>query len=91
MRDVTALKQVKIIAFHNFGKTEIFHRLCTFSWTGTTSLPIPPNSGKKQCYLQEHQPKTLWNLHQKLSRFVSCGPFSEAQLKKAHSAPDVHD
>lgn len=51
----------------------------------------PPNSGKKQCYLQEHQPKTLWNLHQKLSRFVSCGPFSEAQLKKAHSAPDVHD
>lgn len=83
MRDVTALKQVKFTVFHNFGKTEIFHRLCTFPQMGTFSPnPHTPENTSGTCGNTCVQPKTLWNSHQELLWFVSCGPFSEVQLKK---------
>lgn len=79
---ITALEQVKFTIFQDFGKMEIYYKYCTFPQTGTfSSYPhIQSNisaTSRNTCV----QLETLWDLHQELFCFVSCGPFSTT-LKK---------
>lgn len=82
MRDVTALKQEKFTVLHNFAKAEIFHRLCTFPWMEMFSSNPHSQNTSATCRNTCVQSKSLWNSHQELVCLVSCGPFSEVQLKK---------
>lgn len=77
---IITLEEVKFTVFQDFGKMEVYHRRCTFPWTGTFSSnpQTQKNAGttrRNMCV----QFETLWDLHQELC-FLSCGPFSGVQL-----------
>lgn len=70
----------KVYCFSQFWKDRNFPQVLHLP-LDRNILFQPPHSGKHQCYLQEHQPKTLWKSHQKLFWFVSMGHSLRLSLK----------